>query len=149
VLCNYPPTPVTIMRRGESISAQVFKKLFPRPIKNFDPPTWNSHIRTNLLPELQKEIRRFYDELSPVEVRYPGMNYAHPHHRRRLNCNSFPHHQRLFKVMDQLGLTEPEIIELCNWDLTYAPAVSSKRNITSRSWTRLETLCRPGQRCWN
>jgi len=118
VLCNCPSTPVRIMRRGESVSAQVFKKLFPRPIKNFDPPTWNSHIRTNLVPELQKEIRRFYDELSPVEVRYPGINYAHPHHRRRLNCNSFPHHQRLFKVMDHLGLTEPEIVELCNWDLT-------------------------------
>lgn len=106
------------MRRGEPVAAQVFKILFPRPIKNLDPPTWNSHIRTNLLPELQKEIRRFYDELSPVEVRYPGMNYAHPHHRRRLNCNSFPHHRRLFKVMDHLGLTEPEIIELCSWDLT-------------------------------
>ena len=61
-------------------------------------------------------MQTFYGDLNSAEARYPGLNYCHPPHRMRLG--RFPHHRRLFRAFDSLGLTEKEVQEFCCWEGT-------------------------------
>ncbi|KAF2401606.1 hypothetical protein EJ06DRAFT_455432, partial [Trichodelitschia bisporula] len=103
------------MRRETSIPATVYKALFPHPTPT-DPPDFSAHLAKNLVAEVRIETQRFYGGLETVEARYPGLNYSHPPHRKRLA--RFPHHARLFAAFDTLGLTEHEIAQLCRWEGT-------------------------------
>ncbi|KIW08798.1 uncharacterized protein PV09_00732 [Verruconis gallopava] len=103
------------MRREQSIATIVYNHLFPSPTPS-DPPDFASHLAKNLVAEVRIETQRFYGGLETVEARYPGLNYSHPPHRKRLG--RFPHHARLFKAFDELGLTEHEISMLCRWEGT-------------------------------
>lgn len=103
------------MRREQSIAAIVYSHLFPAPTPT-DPPDFASHLAKHLVAEVRIETQRFYGGLETVEARYPGLNYSHQPHRKRLG--RFPHHARLFKAFDDLGLTEYEISMLCRWEGT-------------------------------
>ena len=103
------------MRREHSISSLVYHHLFPHPTPS-DPPDFATHLAKHLVAEVRIETQRFYGGLETVEARYPGLNYSHPPHRKRLS--RFPHHARLFRAFDELGLTEHEIGMLCRWEGT-------------------------------
>ena len=103
------------MRREHSISSLVYHHLFPHPTSS-DPPDFATHLAKHLVAEVRIETQRFYGGLETVEARYPGLNYSHPPHRKRLS--RFPHHARLFRAFDELGLTEHEIGMLCRWEGT-------------------------------
>jgi hypothetical protein len=103
------------MRREQSIASIVYAHLFPTPTPA-DPPDFASHLAKHLVAEVRIETQRFYGGLETVEARYPGLNYSHAPHRKRLG--RFPHHARLFKAFDELGLTEYEISMLCRWEGT-------------------------------
>lgn len=103
------------MRREQTTAALVYSHLFPTPTPA-DPPDFASHLAKNLVAEVRIETQRFYGGLETVEARYPGLNYSHQPHRKRLG--RFPHHARLFKAFDELGLTEYEISILCRWEGT-------------------------------
>lgn len=103
------------MRREQSIATIVYNHLFPTPTPT-DPPEFASHLAKHLVAEVRIETQRFYGGLETVEARYPGLNYSHNPHRKRLG--RFPHHARLFKAFDDLGLTEYEISMLCRWEGT-------------------------------
>ncbi|KAF1808342.1 hypothetical protein P152DRAFT_380834, partial [Eremomyces bilateralis CBS 781.70] len=103
------------MRRQHKISDLVHRNIFPNP-GPADPPDFATHLQKNLVSEVRVETTRFYGSLDTVEARYPGLNYSHPPHRRRLS--RFPHHARLFQAFDDLGLTETEIGMLCRWEGT-------------------------------
>jgi len=93
----------------------VYNHLFPSPTQA-DPPDFASHLAKHLVAEVRIETQRFYGGLETVEARYPGLNYSHQPHRKRLG--RFPHHARLFRAFDELGLTEFEISMLCRWEGT-------------------------------
>jgi len=103
------------MRREQSIAAIVYSEIYPAPTPT-DPPDFASHLAKHLVAEVRIETQRFYGGLETVEARYPGLNYSHQPHRKRLG--RFPHHARLFRAFDELGLTEYEISMLCRWEGT-------------------------------
>lgn len=103
------------MRREHSIASTVYHHLFPAPTTT-DPLDFATHLAKHLVAEVRIETQRFYGGLETVEARYPGLNYSHAPHRKRLG--RFPHHARLFRTFDDLGLTEHEIGMLCRWEGT-------------------------------
>lgn len=98
-----------------SITGLVYKTLYPRP-RSTDPSSLSAHITRNIVPEVRIETQTFYGLLDCIEAQYPGLDYTHLPHRRRLS--RFPHHKRLFKVFDELRLTDSEILALCVWEGT-------------------------------
>ena len=101
--------------RKPIIEELVMSRLFPQR-KNIDPSEWQNHIRRNLVQEVRRETVCFYGTFSCLEARYPGLDYANPAHRLRLN--RFPCHRKLFRVFDELRLTDYEIQRLCMWEGT-------------------------------
>jgi hypothetical protein len=103
------------MRRQYSVSTLVYTQIFPNPSAS-DPPDFSAHLIRNLITEVRIETQRFYGGLDTIEAKYPGLNYSHNPHRKRLS--RFPHHARLFRAFDDLGLTPYEIGQLCKWEGT-------------------------------
>jgi hypothetical protein len=103
------------MHRKIPISVLVYNELFPSPTPT-DPTSFSAHLTKNLVGEVRIETATFYGSLDTIEARYPGLNYAHAPHRKRLG--RFPHHKRLFAAFDRLGLTESEIQGFCRWEGT-------------------------------
>ena len=103
------------MHRKTQISALVYGTLFPTPAPQ-DPPSFSAHLSKNLVGEVRIETATFYGSLDTIEARYPGLNYAHAPHRKRLG--RFPHHKKLFEAFDRLGLTDSEIQGFCRWEGT-------------------------------
>lgn len=103
------------MHRKVPISVLVYNALFPDPLPT-DPPSFSAHLTKNLVGEVRIETATFYGSLDAIEARYPGLNYAHPPHRKRLG--RFPHHRKLFEAFDRLGLTDSEIQGFCRWEGT-------------------------------
>jgi hypothetical protein len=103
------------MHRKNPISVLVYHALFPNPSPT-DPPSFSAHLTKNLVGEVRIETATFYGSLDTIEARYPGLNYAHAPHRKRLG--RFPHHKKLFEAFDRLGLTESEIQGFCRWEGT-------------------------------
>lgn len=93
----------------------VYKHLFPYPRAN-DPQTFSHHLQRHLVNEVRLEVTHFYGEITTVEAKYPGLDYTYAPHRKRLA--QFPHHARLFRAFDELGLTSSEIVGLCRWEGT-------------------------------
>ncbi|KAL8709653.1 MAG: hypothetical protein Q9220_005593 [cf. Caloplaca sp. 1 TL-2023] len=93
----------------------VYSRLFPVP-KSTDPPNFHTYISKQLVPEVRAETARFYGHIDCVEAQYPGLDYAVPAHRLRLS--RFPHHRRLFQILDELRLTNHEVQTLCKWEGT-------------------------------
>ncbi|EGE06824.1 hypothetical protein TEQG_05879 [Trichophyton equinum CBS 127.97] len=98
-----------------SLTHLVYNALFSKPRGN-DPSSFSSHITRNLVPEVRVETSTFYGTLDCIEAQYPGLDYSYGPHRMRLG--RFHHHKKLFKVFDELGLTEAEISSLCRWEGT-------------------------------
>lgn len=98
-----------------SIPTLVFRHLYPAPKAN-DPTCFAMHLTRNLIPEVRAETSTFYGTLETVEARYPGLDYTHAPHRRRLG--RFVYHRRLFRAFDELGLTKEEILAMCRWEGT-------------------------------
>ncbi|KAF2868822.1 hypothetical protein BDV95DRAFT_499974 [Massariosphaeria phaeospora] len=103
------------MHRKNPISVLVYSTLFPSPSAT-DPPSFSAHLSKNLVGEVRIETATFYGSLDTIEARYPGLNYAHAPHRKRLG--RFPHHRKLFDAFDRLGLTDNEILGFCRWEGT-------------------------------
>ena len=103
------------MHRKNPISVLVYNALFPNPSPS-DPPSFSAHLSKNLVGEVRIETATFYGSLDTIEARYPGLNYAHAPHRKRLG--RFPHHKKLFDAFDRLGLTDSEIQGFCRWEGT-------------------------------
>ena len=95
-----------------SIEELVMSRLFPQR-KDIDPSDWQTHIRRSLIQEVRRETDFFYGVGDCLEAQYPGLDYAKPAHRLRLN--RFPCHRKLFRVFDELRLTDYEIQRLCRW----------------------------------
>ena len=110
-ICYFSAT----MHRKQPIAVLLYNCLYPHPRSN-DPVSFSAHLAKNLVPEVRVETATFYGSLDTIEARYPGLNYSHPPHRRRLG--RFPHHAALFKAFDALGLTEGEIAGFCRWEGT-------------------------------
>ncbi|KAK2836937.1 hypothetical protein FQN49_006570 [Arthroderma sp. PD_2] len=98
-----------------SLTHLVYNALFSKPRGN-DPSSFSSHITRNLVPEVRVETSTFYGTLDCIEAQYPGLDYSYPPHRMRLG--RFHHHKKLFRVFDELNLTEAEIASLCRWEGT-------------------------------
>lgn len=62
------------------------------------------------------ETSMFYGSLDCIEAQYPGLDYSYGPHRMRLS--RFPWHRKLFRVFDELRLTNSEIAALCRWEGT-------------------------------
>jgi hypothetical protein len=101
--------------RKPSVAQVVYNATFPRPRTN-EPGSFAAHITRNLVPEVRIETSLFYGSLDCIEAQYPGLDYSYGPHRMRLS--RFPWHRRLFRVFDELGLTEQEIGDLCRWEGT-------------------------------
>ena len=93
----------------------VFARLFPN-VKNTDPTTFQAFISRNLVPEVRIETARFYGSVDCLEAQYPGLDYSDPAHRLRLG--HFQWHRRLFRVFDELRLSDYEIQTICRWEGT-------------------------------
>ncbi|KAI9703495.1 MAG: hypothetical protein M1820_005799 [Bogoriella megaspora] len=104
------------MHRKQPIAVMLYNCLYPNPRPNVDPATFSQHLSKHLVPEVRIETATFYGSLDTIEARYPGLNYSHPPHRKRLG--RFPHHANLFRAFDELGLTEGEIAGFCRWEGT-------------------------------
>ncbi|KAL3454524.1 hypothetical protein BJX65DRAFT_3060 [Aspergillus insuetus] len=98
-----------------SLAQIVHRASFPRQ-RTSDPATFAAHIALNLVPEVRIETSTFYGSLDNVEAQYPGLDYSYGPHRMRLS--RFPWHYKLFRVFDELGLSEEEISSLCRWEGT-------------------------------
>ncbi|KAI9367457.1 hypothetical protein BJX61DRAFT_547468 [Aspergillus egyptiacus] len=98
-----------------SLAQIVHRATFPRQ-RASDPATFAAHIALNLVPEVRIETSTFYGTLDTVEAQYPGLDYSYGPHRMRLS--RFPWHRKLFRVFDELGLSEEEIGSLCRWEGT-------------------------------
>ncbi|KAI9931673.1 hypothetical protein ASPWEDRAFT_25463 [Aspergillus wentii DTO 134E9] len=98
-----------------SLAQIVYNATFPRP-RTSDPATFSAHLARHLVPEVRVETSTFYGSLDCIEAQYPGLDYSYGPHRMRLG--RFPWHRKLFKVFDDLGLTEEEISSLCRWEGT-------------------------------
>lgn len=103
------------MRRQRNIASLVYQHLYPHPGPQ-DPPDFSQFLIRHLITEVRIETQRFYGGLDTIEAKYPGLNYSHPPHRKRLS--RFSNHARLFTAFDDLGLTAHEISELCKWEGT-------------------------------
>ena len=103
------------MRRQYNVAQLVYNNIYPNPT-SADPPDFSQHLIRHLITEVRIETHRFYGGLETIEAKYPGLNYVHPPHRKRLS--QFAHHARLFRAFDELGLTAYEIGELCKWEGT-------------------------------
>jgi hypothetical protein len=112
---NHTPLGEPLKMHKPSISILVYRTLFPRP-RQGDPSTFSAHINRNLVPEVRIETANFYGALDCIEAQYPGLDYSHVPHRRRLS--RFPWHKKLFRAFDELGLTRDEILSLCQWEGT-------------------------------
>lgn len=99
-----------------SITQLVYKQLYPRPNAQKDPPSFAQFVSRLLVHEVRTETTNFYGSLNCVEAQYPGLDYSFWAHRQRLA--RFPHHKRLFKAFDELGLTKNEIYSICQWEGT-------------------------------
>ncbi|ETN45340.1 uncharacterized protein HMPREF1541_09171 [Cyphellophora europaea CBS 101466] len=115
----------------------VYHKTFPRPKQN-DPNCFVAHIQRHLVPEVREEVQRYFGRIDCLEAQYPGLDYTFPPHRRRLA--SFPWHRRLFRVFDELRLTNGEILSLCTWEGTRA----AKERFERESATKIETTTLTG-----
>ena len=93
----------------------VMSRLFPQR-KDIDPSDWQTYVRRSLIQEVRTETLCFYGPFDCLEAQYPGLDYAKTSHRLRLN--RFPCHRKLFRVFDELRLTESEIHRLCKWEGT-------------------------------
>ncbi|KAJ5601014.1 hypothetical protein N7510_010548 [Penicillium lagena] len=98
-----------------SLAQIVYNATFPRPLTS-DPGSFAAHITRNLVPEVRLETSIFYGSLDCIEAQYPGLDYSYGPHRMRLG--RFTWHHELFRVFDELGLTEAEILSLCRWEGT-------------------------------
>ncbi|KAL2821378.1 hypothetical protein BDW59DRAFT_110672 [Aspergillus cavernicola] len=98
-----------------SLAQIVHRAAFPRQ-RTSDPATFAAHIALNLVPEVRIETSTFYGSLDSVEAQYPGLDYSYGPHRMRLS--RFPWHRKLFRVFDELGLSEEEMSFLCRWEGT-------------------------------
>jgi hypothetical protein len=99
-----------------SITQLVYKHLYPRPNTQKDPPSFAQFVSRLLVHEVRTETTNFYGSLNCVEAQYPGLDYSFWAHRQRLG--RFPHHKRLFRAFDELGLTKNEIYSICQWEGT-------------------------------
>ena len=90
-------------------------RLFPQR-KDIDLSDWQTYIRRSLIQEVRTESLCFYGPFDCLEAQYPGLDYAQSAHRLRLN--RFPSHRKLFRVFDELRLTDYEIHRLCKWEGT-------------------------------
>lgn len=97
------------------IEELVMSRLFPQR-KDIDPSDWQTHVRRSLVQEVRTETVCFYGPFDCLEAQYPGLDYANPAHRLRLN--RFPSHRKLFRIFDELRLTDYEIRRLCTWEGT-------------------------------
>lgn len=98
-----------------AIAPLVFSRLFPTP-KSSDPTNFQAHITRNLVPEVRSETVCFYGPIDCLEAQYPGLDYANSAHRVRLG--RFSCHRKLFRVFDELRLSDHEIQTLCRWEGT-------------------------------
>lgn len=98
-----------------SLAQIVYNATFPRP-RTSDPGSFSAHISRNLVPEVRLETSAFYGSLDCIEAQYPGLDYSCGPHRMRLG--RFPWHKKLFRVFDELRLTQAEILSLCRWEGT-------------------------------
>lgn len=97
------------------IGTLVYRAIYPRP-RSTDPVSLLAHITRNIVPEVRVEVQGYYGPLDCIEAQYPGLDYTYAPHRRRLG--RFAHHRKLFKVFDELRLTDSEILSLCTWEGT-------------------------------
>lgn len=103
--------------RKPSIPDLVYQKTFPRQ-KQGEPASFYAHIQRHIVGEVRVEVQTYYGALDTLEAQYPGLDYTHPPHRRRMS--RYPWHRRLFRVFDELSLTNDEILNLCQWEGTRA-----------------------------
>jgi hypothetical protein len=103
--------------RKPSFPDLIYQRTFPKP-KQGDPVSFYAHVQRYIVGEVRLEVQGFYGALDTLEAQYPGLDYAFAPHRRRLS--RFPWHRRLFRVFDELGLTNDEILNLCQWEGTRA-----------------------------
>ncbi|KAG6258429.1 hypothetical protein E4U24_002046 [Claviceps purpurea] len=101
--------------KGRPVEDLVFEHLLPER-KETDPPTFQTFLRCNIIPEIHAEAAAFYGDVDTQEAKYPGLDYMHPTHRIRLS--RWPWHRRLFRAFDALRLTESEIRGLTRWEGT-------------------------------
>lgn len=97
------------------IAELVMSRLYPQR-KDNNPSDWQTYIRRSLIQEVRTETVCFYGAANCLEAQYPGLDYANPAHRVRLS--RFPAHRKLFRVFDELRLTNYEIQRLCTWEGT-------------------------------
>lgn len=103
--------------RKPSLHEIVYSRLHPKPRQN-DPVSFYAHVQRNLVPEVRVEVQTYYGGIDCLEAQYPGLDYTFPAHRKRMS--RYPWHRRLFRVFDDLHLTEGEILSLCQWEGTRA-----------------------------
>ncbi|KIY02844.1 uncharacterized protein Z520_01309 [Fonsecaea multimorphosa CBS 102226] len=103
--------------RKPCIPELIYQRTFPKP-KQGDPVSFYAHIQRHIVGEVRVEVQNFYGALDTLEAQYPGLDYTFAPHRRRLS--RYPWHRRLFRVLDELGLTADEILNLCQWEGTRA-----------------------------
>ena len=101
--------------RKPALPPLVYTHLFPAP-KASDPASFQAHITRNIVQEVRAEISCYYGPTDCLEAQYPGLDYVNPAHRSRLARYTF--HRRLFRVFDELRLTDNEIRDLCRWEGT-------------------------------
>ncbi|EXJ89837.1 hypothetical protein A1O3_02904 [Capronia epimyces CBS 606.96] len=103
--------------RKPCIADLIYQKTFPKP-KQSDPASFYIHVHRHIVGEIRAEVQTFYGAIDTLEAQYPGLDYTYPPHRRRLSRYTW--HRRLFRVFDELGLTNGEILSLCKWEGTRA-----------------------------
>ncbi|KIX00812.1 uncharacterized protein Z518_09877 [Rhinocladiella mackenziei CBS 650.93] len=103
--------------RKPCIPELIYQKTFPKP-KQGEPVSFYAHIQRHIVGEVRVEVQTYYGALDTLEAQYPGLDYTYPPHRRRMS--RYPWHRRLFRVFDELGLTDNEILNLCQWEGTRA-----------------------------
>ncbi|KEF62240.1 uncharacterized protein A1O9_00212 [Exophiala aquamarina CBS 119918] len=103
--------------RKPCIPDLIYHKTFPRP-KQGEPASFYAHIQRHIVGEVRVEVQMYYGALDTLEAQYPGLDYTYPPHRRRMS--RYPWHRRLFRVFDELSLTNDEILNLCQWEGTRA-----------------------------
>ncbi|KAI4166026.1 MAG: hypothetical protein LQ342_000457 [Letrouitia transgressa] len=98
-----------------SLVQLVFARLFPVE-RSIDRSRYDEHIKRNLIPEVRAETTCFYGQIDCIEAQFPGLDYASKAHQLRLG--RFPWHRKLFRIFNELRLTDPEIRSLCQWEGT-------------------------------
>lgn len=104
--------------KARPIDELVHECMFPpSKAKATDPQNFHALLQRSLVPEVRAETTSFYGDLDTKEAQYPGLDYSHPPHRRRLS--RFTWHRRLFRAFDTLGLTKSEIAGLTKWEVSH------------------------------